>query len=137
MLERKPIKEIDDNTIILADVSEKAIRQVKATVTRLLNEQMGMEQAEKIAAKLTSGTWTHDFPITVEEARELGLSVSTEMPKEIYKWSTSRRRARMSRSPDPHVQAKAIRRGKLEHTSHKAESRALECAWEYKDYEWN
>lgn len=107
MLERKPIKEIDDNTIILADVSEKAIRQVKATVTRLLNEQMGMEQAEKIAAKLTSGTWTHDFPITVEEARELGLSVSTEMPKEIYKLmglypQTSQRRPSVEYIPTPH-----------------------------------
>lgn len=85
VLERKPIKEIDDNTIILADVSEKAIRQVKATVTHLLQEQMGAERAEQLATKLSSGIWTHDYPITVDEARELGLSVSTEMPKEVYK----------------------------------------------------
>jgi hypothetical protein len=31
VLERKPIREIDDETSILAGVSEKATRQVKAT----------------------------------------------------------------------------------------------------------
>jgi Serine dehydrogenase proteinase len=30
-----------------------------------------------------SGTWTHDYPIAPEEARELGLPVSTEMPDRV------------------------------------------------------
>ena len=106
VLERKPIKEIDDATIILADVSEKAIRQVKRTVTRLLNERMGAERAEQLATKLTSGIWTHDYPITVEEARELGLPVSTEMPKEVYQLmglypQTSQRRPSVEYIPTP------------------------------------
>ena len=85
VLERKPVSEIDDDTIIMADIAEKAIRQVKATVTELLSERMGAERAEQIATILATGTWTHDYPISVREARELGLTVSTEMPKEIYK----------------------------------------------------
>ena len=106
VLERKPIKEIDDATIILADVSEKAIRQVKRTVARLLNERMGSKRAELLATKLTSGTWTHDYPITVEEARELGLPVSTEMPKEVYQLmglypQTSQRRPSVEYIPSP------------------------------------
>ena len=106
VLERKPMKDIDDNTIILADISEKAIRQVKTTVSRLLNERLGAEQAEQLAAKLSTGTWTHDYPITVEEARELGLPVSTEMPKEVYKLmslypQTAQRRPSVEYIPTP------------------------------------
>ncbi|MGB9861534.1 MAG: SDH family Clp fold serine proteinase, partial [Candidatus Bipolaricaulaceae bacterium] len=28
--------------------------------------------------------WTHDYPITVEELRAMGLPVSEEMPREVY-----------------------------------------------------
>ncbi len=84
VLERKPISEIDDETLILADVAEKAIRQVKATVKQLLQKHMDEEQAERVATTLATGTWTHDYPITVSEARALGLPIRTDMPKEIY-----------------------------------------------------
>lgn len=85
VLERKPIAEVDDTTLIMADIAEKALRQVKATVQRLLSDKMDAVQAERVATLLSSGTWTHDYPITVREARELGLPVSTAMPKEIYR----------------------------------------------------
>ena len=29
-------------------------------------------------------TWTHDYAITAEEAKSLGLPVTTEMPPEVY-----------------------------------------------------
>src|SRR5439155_16433901 len=38
VVERKPIKEIDDQTLILADVGEKAMRQVETSVRDLLGE---------------------------------------------------------------------------------------------------
>ncbi|HXF86159.1 MAG TPA: ATP-dependent Clp protease proteolytic subunit [Anaerolineales bacterium] len=84
VLERKPITEIDDETLIMADIAEKAIRQVKRTVSELLQDKMPPEKADQLATTLASGTWTHDYPITVKEAEELGLPVSTEMPAEIY-----------------------------------------------------
>lgn len=34
--------------------------------------------------ELGTGTWTHDYAITAEEAKELGLTVSTGMPVEVY-----------------------------------------------------
>ena len=37
-----------------------------------------------IAVKLSTGTWTHDYAITAEEAKSLGLPVTTEMPPEVY-----------------------------------------------------
>lgn len=85
VLERKPITEVEDDTIVLADIAEKAIRQVKATVSELLQDKMDPARAEALADQLAGGTWTHDYPITVQEARQLGLPVSTEMPREIYR----------------------------------------------------
>jgi ClpP class serine protease len=84
VLERKPIAEIDDDTLIMADIAEKAIRQVQRTVNQLLQDKMPPEKADQLAATLSTGTWTHDYPITVTEARDLGLPVSTDMPAEIY-----------------------------------------------------
>ena len=34
--------------------------------------------------QLTTGKWTHDFPLTVEAVRELGLPVKTELPAEAF-----------------------------------------------------
>ncbi len=36
-----------------------------------------------ISDELASGEWTHSYPISVPEARELGLNVSTKMPQEV------------------------------------------------------
>ncbi len=84
VVEQKEINQVDDETLILADVSRKAIAQVKATVRRVVADRMPEDQAEALAETLATGRWTHDYPITVEEARELGLPVSTEMPTEVY-----------------------------------------------------
>jgi ClpP class serine protease len=84
VLDRKKPEDIDDQTFILADVSRKAITQVKRTVQDLLADKMAPEQAAALAEKLATGTWTHDYPILSEEARTLGLPVSTDMPEDIY-----------------------------------------------------
>ncbi len=84
VLEQKDLNKVEDHTLILADVARKAIRQVKDTVTRLACETYGAEQGEAIAEKLALGKWTHDYPITVEEGREIGLKISTGIPAEIY-----------------------------------------------------
>jgi ClpP class serine protease len=84
VLNQKPPSEIDDQTLILADISRKAIRQVQETVRRLASFTYTTEQADRLAEELAAGRWTHDYPISVEEARELGLNISTDMPREIY-----------------------------------------------------
>jgi ClpP class serine protease len=86
VLDTKKPEDIDDETIILADVSRKAITQVRRTVQELLSERMSAEQAAALAEKLSTGTWTHDYPITAEEGKSLGLPISTEMPSEIYQF---------------------------------------------------
>ncbi len=84
VLEMKEPKDIDDETLILADLSKKAVAQVRRTAQALLSGQMDAAKAKKLAATLSEGRWTHDYPILPEEARELGLNVSTDMPQEIY-----------------------------------------------------
>lgn len=88
VLERKPIAEIDDDTVIMADMAEKALRQVRATVVGLLREKMPPDKAEQVATTLSSGVWTHDYPILAQEARDLGLPVTTDVPEEIYRIMT-------------------------------------------------
>ncbi len=81
----KKINDTDDETLILADIARKAVKQVRSTVIDILaSNKMSTERAESIADTLTSGIWTHDYPIMADEAARLGLPVSTEMPKEIY-----------------------------------------------------
>lgn len=80
----KDINKIDDETLILADIAQKAIGQVKETVRRVTCCDYTPEESERLAEALASGRWTHDYPISLEEARNLGLKVSTDMPTEVY-----------------------------------------------------
>ncbi|WP_457549855.1 SDH family Clp fold serine proteinase [Archaeoglobus sp.] len=83
-VKKKDPKDVDDQTLILADIAEKAINQVRQFVYELLKDKMKDEKAKEVAKILTEGRWTHDYPITVEVARELGLNVSTDVPAEVY-----------------------------------------------------
>jgi ClpP class serine protease len=85
VLEKKPVDKVHDLILIMADQSKKAIAQVTALAQELLSGKMPPEKAKEVAHRLASGTWTHDFPITVETAKDLiGLPVSTEIPEEVF-----------------------------------------------------
>ena len=83
-VERKPVAELDDQTLILADQAEKAIKQVRESVRELLSDKYDPAKAEELARLLSEGTWTHDHPITYDDAKAMGLHVSDEMPREVY-----------------------------------------------------
>jgi ClpP class serine protease len=80
----KDRNELEDKTLILADVARKAIRQVEDSVYCLLSDKMDQQKARDLAKILSEGRWTHDYPISVNEAKALGLPVSDEMPPLIY-----------------------------------------------------
>lgn len=83
-VEAKDVNEVDDQTLILADLARKARRQVHDLVYELLTgNDVPAEKAAELATVLSEGRWTHDFPITAELASELGLNVSTELPPEV------------------------------------------------------
>jgi ClpP class serine protease len=67
--------ERDDQTLILADVSRKAIAQVESFVVRLLEPKLGAQRAKDVGHLLATGTWTHDHPLQRAELERLGLPV--------------------------------------------------------------
>jgi ClpP class serine protease len=81
---QKELNKVDDETLILADMAKKAINQVRDLVLEILRDKMPPEQAENLAQQLTVGQWTHDYPITCEKLRNLGVQVCGELPAEIY-----------------------------------------------------
>jgi ClpP class serine protease len=89
VLEDKPISEIEDQTLIMADISRKAIRQVQDFVRTLLEDnipeqKIAPSRIDGVIQALTTGRITHDCPIMAEEAAELGLPVTPGLPKSIY-----------------------------------------------------
>ncbi|MCT7964800.1 hypothetical protein NG799_00465 [Laspinema sp. D1] len=89
VLEEKPMSEIDDQTLIMADIARKAIAQVQRFVRTLLEDNIPVQKInpqdiDTIIDKLTTGQVTHDYPITVEEATEMGLPITVGLPHSIY-----------------------------------------------------
>ncbi|MCU0523858.1 MAG: hypothetical protein MUF72_03425 [Elainella sp. Prado103] len=89
VLEDKPIGEIDDQTIVTADIARKAMQQVQRFVRALLEDEVPTqkikpENIDRIIEALTTGRVTHDYPILVEEAKDLGLPITIGLPIEIY-----------------------------------------------------
>jgi len=84
LLELKPPQSISDEMLVLADVANKARLQTAAFVAELLLKHFPKQKAEGLAVVLSDGRFTHDFPIMVKGATELGLPVSVNMPAEIY-----------------------------------------------------
>ncbi|HAX74473.1 MAG TPA: hypothetical protein DCY88_01195, partial [Cyanobacteria bacterium UBA11372] len=69
--------------------SRKAINQVQRFVRTLLKDdvpqpKIAPENIERIVDTLTTGQVTHDYPITVEEATQLGLPITVGLPNSIY-----------------------------------------------------
>jgi ClpP class serine protease len=84
-VEQKQANEVDDETLIMADVARKAVGQIHSLIINILSHgQMPHEKAEILADLLSSGIWTHDYPIGVGEAKEMDLPVNTDMPQEVY-----------------------------------------------------
>jgi len=85
VVETKKTDELDDRTLYLAEESRKALAQIKALVRKLVSDLHDEEKTEEIVEELVSGKYTHDFPVTAEEACELlGECVNRELPREVY-----------------------------------------------------
>ena len=79
---KKPVKDVKDDTLILADQAEKAMAQVRESVRELLAGKIPENKDEELARLLSEGTWTHDHPITYETAKSFGLPVRSDIPDE-------------------------------------------------------
>jgi ClpP class serine protease len=82
---QKPVGQLSDQTLIMADLARKALAQVRGAVVAVLTTGgMDRGQAEALAETLATGTVTHDYPITFERAKALGLPVSDDFPKGVH-----------------------------------------------------
>jgi ClpP class serine protease len=81
---KKPVERLDDRTLVLADVAEKALRHMTEVVRGLLGHHLEAKKADTVAEQLSGGHYTHDDPITVDEAKELGLPVEVGLPEAAY-----------------------------------------------------
>jgi ClpP class serine protease len=79
---RKPVAEVDDSTLILADQSEKAVVQVRESVRELLAGKCPDDKLQELVRLLSEGAWTHDHPITYDAAKAFGLPVRHDIPSE-------------------------------------------------------
>lgn len=84
VVRQKGVEKIREDFLVLADIAEKAVRQMEKLVYDLTRDRIGEEKARELARMMVEGRWTHDYPITVEEARNLGLEIKTEIPAEVY-----------------------------------------------------
>lgn len=105
-VQRKEPKETEDDTLILADQADMALNQLRRSVMGLLAGRMREDTAEYIADSLSQGQWTHDYPITPEEAAGLGLPVSTDMPPAVLEM--------MSLYPHPSRRTRSVEYGQRE-----------------------
>jgi len=97
----------DDTILILANVAKKAIAQVHDIVFNLIKDRMSEEEADALATKLSEGQWTHDYPISVDKAKELGLPVNDNLPKDFHQLmqlypQTQQRRPSVEYIPTPY-----------------------------------
>src|SRR6056297_1883169 len=79
----KPVAHVSDLALVLADVSEKATAQVKRGAVEIMTPRIAQDQAEALADTIASGTWTHDYALTPDEANSLGLAVTVGLPQEV------------------------------------------------------
>ncbi len=75
---------LDDQTLVMLDLAEKAIQQVESLVLELIGDKLPPEKAQEMARLLAEGYWTHDRPITYEELKRWGFNVSCDIPTEIF-----------------------------------------------------
>lgn len=81
-VDRKPVERIKDETLILADQAEKAIVQIRESAREFLTPKVPAK-AEELARLLAEGRWTHDHPITFDDAKGFGLPVRDDLPQEV------------------------------------------------------
>ena len=85
-VKRKPVEKVEDETLILSNIAEKATNQVRENIYNILKGKFPdqPDKALEVSRMLTEGRWTHDYPITYEELTNMGLPVSVGLFREIY-----------------------------------------------------
>ena len=85
VVKTKDLNQVDDKTLILADVGEKALHaNPRGGGGAVGRARCRPTRRPRWPTSCSQGTWTHDHPIGLKEAQELGLPVHGDMPDEFY-----------------------------------------------------
>ena len=71
--------------IIKQKLLEASRKRMIALIERERKSRYPSEKAQEIAKLMTSGTWTHDYPITCDRAQALGLPVNSNIPENVLR----------------------------------------------------
>ena len=85
ILKRKPMEQISDRTILLAESARMELENAKEFVKWLLSDKMTEEQANQVANFLVGGYMASSTPITLDVARSIGLNVVEGVPENVHR----------------------------------------------------
>lgn len=79
----------EDLTLVMSDISKKALKLTQSIAKELLEGKIqtgpgGKDRLDEVVKKLVSGEMIHSTPLSASEAKELGLSVNTDFPKDVH-----------------------------------------------------
>lgn len=74
----------DDQTLIMGDIAEKAVREIYDLLYGVLASRYDANKAADIARTLSEGRWTHDHPLFYEVLQEMGLPINDAMPPLVF-----------------------------------------------------
>ena len=100
LLKEKPIKDVDDTTVLLAYLAEKELKTARQRACELLNKHhFGSDDACQLTDFLAAGDLPHSEQIGRARAAELGVNIGKEeCPDGVYK--TVEARLELFRSMD-------------------------------------
>jgi ClpP class serine protease len=85
ILKRKPIEQISDRTILLAESARMELENAREFVKWLLQDKMPEEQTNQVANFLVGGYMASSTPITLDVARAIGLNVVEGVPEKVHR----------------------------------------------------
>jgi hypothetical protein len=87
LLREKPIKDVDDTTVLLAYLAEKELKTARQRACELLNKHhFGSDDACQLTDFLISGDLPHSEQIGRDRAADLGVNIGKEdCPDGVYK----------------------------------------------------
>ncbi len=98
VLDKKESKDIDDETMYMAEEAKKALDQMKDLVRQLISDKYSTEKIDEIVEELVSGKYTHDYPVTTDILCSLlGQCTHPELPDDVFKLMNFYRMGRQQR----------------------------------------
>ncbi|MDV3277188.1 MAG: ATP-dependent Clp protease proteolytic subunit [Nitrososphaerales archaeon] len=83
LLVSKGPQNVSDEMVMMADIAEKSLRQMKSFIQYVLKDKMDSAKARDLAEYLTGGYLTHDSPLTAGELQSFGLRIVLDVSEHV------------------------------------------------------